>query len=905
MGVNITIERVKKFKNIKKLPVLQFCLYGFFLNAEVAAIVTDEYRDDIVKKILSGKIDQNRRLKAVNKQKWGELDFIDMPWVATIEGNLRRIRIAYYDTCGIHGPANYAGLCEATGIELIYKDTLSQKDKEDMLSVYVKKPTDFDNYALGDLYNYDALKNNAKNFKQIYEILGISDYYVPPKLTIGSTIKDIFRGIIGKTFDIQGKKEIDKLVDLVCKSANANHLKTQIETTRCLNAKVRGGRCYNNKPLLAAIAGVLCDIDISGCYGEGQRNQLYPFGIPMIYDYRWDEQNKLMTLRKFLKKHGDELVPGLWQAVVSTKQPLKYRQDFLQSWILPPKLEDIKNMKVDSDIQGSDLEELDNWLNKGCGEIKLFNHEIINGLITHDFLEWLDNVCSPQQKTELLDNLLISTVIFYPLSERVDSADELLEKLRKFEGKNECKGSIKKGDSEVINTHKKCHSWYAVNMGDMLITKLLVERKKYPKKSPLNTLLKLCINTLYGDMVSPYFKESNVIVGNNITARARALAWYMEKGLGGFQSITDGCVFDLNKVPFNGRRKLSGENTVNTHRYYDRNLEYKPLEGESITMESWDLVEVEKDKFELRPTLKIDEIIIPALKSYNWIDKTAMIHLQNCFPNVSVLHSDTTDVYGKPRKGQFVFETKAVYESGSFHGTANYCLVNPNGIEVKMRSYEKTKQQLYDGDNLIDSQTTPAKTFLTQLLKNPHAITRSIPFVKPAIVKPKDFRSRYKSFFKDTNLVPGDTFYKSGLLRELSLSQFTFLSYSQYKNWTREYLRLKNKYFQSYEMFFIQDGILNYQAMIENIDKAIGEGETSFLAVVDKNRNKSRNGDLSHINGDIYEGLKGKINDFYFDNKEEIEDSWGNMSGDKDFNIEYEQTSELLTDDSLLDDIDF
>ncbi|MGL4498278.1 MAG: hypothetical protein ACRCU2_04370, partial [Planktothrix sp.] len=526
-------------------------------------------------------------------------------------------------------------------------------------------------------------------------------------------------------------------------------------------------------------------------------------------------------------------------------------------------------------------------------------HEIINGLITQDFLEWLDNVCSPQQKTELLDNLLISTVIFYPLSERVNSADELLEKLQKFEGKNECKGTIEKGNSEVINTHKKCHSWYAVNMGDMLITTLLIERKKHPKKTPLNTLLKLNINTLYGDMVSPYFKESNVIVGNNITARARALCWYMEKGLGGFQSITDGCVFDLNKVPFNGRRTLSGTNTVNVHRHYERHIDYKPLEGESITIESWEKINGYK-----YPLIKIDESIIPANEIYSWIDRTAMKHLQNQFPNVSVLHSDTTDVYGNPRKGQFVFETKAVYEAGSFHGTANYCLVNPNGIEVKMRSYEKTRHQLYDG-NLIDSQTTPAKTFLIQLLKNPDSITRSIPFVKPAIVKPKDFRSRYKSFFKDTNLVPGDTFYKSGLLRELSLSQFTFLSYSQYKNWTREYLRLKNKYFQSYEMFFIQDGILNYQAMIENIDRAIGEGETSFLAVVDKNRNKSRNGNLNHINGDIYEELKGKINDFYFDNKEEIEDSWGDMSGDKDFNFEYEQTSELLSDDSLLDDIEF
>jgi hypothetical protein len=332
-------------------------------------------------------------------------------------------------------------------------------------------------------------------------------------------------------------------------------------------------------------------------------------------------------------------------------------------------------------------------------------------------------------------------------------------------------------------------------------------------------------------MVSPYFHESNVVVGNNITGRARALCWYMEKGFSGFQSITDGCVFELNSVVFNGRRNISGINTVNVHRHYDRDLDYKPLGEETITILSWDSVEIEKDKYELRPKLKRGTEIIPASKSHDWIAENAWIHLQNCFPNIDILHSESTDVYGKPRTGQFTgkpitgqftFEVKAVYKSGCFHGTANYYLVNPEKPALKMRSYEKTKHQSYQDENLITETLPPSEKFLAQLLKTPHKIERAYPFVKSAILKPKDFRNRYKSFYKQTNLVPGDSFYKSGMLRELSLSQFTFLTFEQYKSWDKEVMRLKNRYQRSYELFFIDgSGTLDYQSLIEAIDKAI------------------------------------------------------------------------------------
>ena len=72
-------------------------------------------------------------------------------------------------------------------------------------------------------------------------------------------------------------------------------------------------------------------------------------------------------------------------------------------------------------------------------------------------------------------------------------------------------------------------------------------------------------------------------------------------------------------------------------------------------------------------------------------------------------------------------------------------------------------------------------------------------------------------------MFPGDNIYNVGLIRELSLSQFTFKDLEQYKSIEKEYEANKRKYHQSYEMFFVTaNGFsIEYQKMIENIDYAI------------------------------------------------------------------------------------
>jgi hypothetical protein len=73
-----------------------------------------------------------------------------------------------------------------------------------------------------------------------------------------------------------------------------------------------------------------------------------------------------MTLGKFLKVYGKELVPGLWQARVSLREGvhLKYPQDFLMSWF-PPK--NVRKLACDSELSETDeWWEVDNVGLRGC-----------------------------------------------------------------------------------------------------------------------------------------------------------------------------------------------------------------------------------------------------------------------------------------------------------------------------------------------------------------------------------------------------------------------------------------------------------------------------------------------------------------------------------------------------------
>lgn len=859
------------YEDLEVTKTIFIDLYAHFAIAELLMIVNGDLKENL-KKILRenknyglytnkgeyAKIEQTRRLKFTSQTKKGESiknksDSIATEYQLFLYGQWYKVRLRVFDTFGLHGVSSYKNLAESTNIELKYKDDLSQSDKENMQITYFEKQNDFDNYALGDLEIYKILSNNAELFKEIYKSLGIEDYYKIPSLTMGKTSEQLFTARLLNYFDLEESKDNLKLIKRLCSYGSSNILKQEIKSTTAYLSKVFGGRCRNNTPLTHYIESLLCDIDIDGCYGNGLRLQKYPIGKPIIESYLINENNQYKTLRTWLNNRkyrtaNNELVYGLWHCIVDFDGDLKYSQDFLASWFNFK----YKNLKEYEPIQDDESTEI----NSKSGITKIFRYDIQNAIINDDFLDYLFYICNKNQRTELLDKLLIKSAIYYPSYAECKDLSDLEDKLKIDDTKQEIKGNVQT-KTTIINT-----AWISIDLDKFLVDDLLAFRKLYPKKTPLNTLYKLIINSLYGVFCSPFFNSSNCVVGNNITARARLMCYLLEKGLDGNQSITDGVLFNVLKVVYPIRDKyLSASKLVDLYRYSDsdkrhiRMIELKPLDNAKFIY------------FDGRSAIvyygENDYLFFETKKEFKtWIADKSIEHLQQIFhPSIRVINELSTSInidkktkekIYTDKKGMFNLEVKDFYKKAYLHGSANYLFIDFNDTKkIGFRSYQNQKHKSFTlvNDVLTESNyyddISPSMSFIEQL--NKQKIQRGKVFLKKGILKVSEYSNNYEKF-NSLNLCVGDTYYKSGLLREFSQSQLTFNTIEQYKLIDKEITRNKAKYGQSYEIYFSDDDLLDYRLMLSTLDELIFNGVSSINKYFDISDNRMRDKIVFHPN---------------------------------------------------------
>lgn len=912
-GLDTKLVKTKP-EEVEKLPKCYQSGYAHFATAELNMFCSGSFKDELAAFVKSGVLKSRRRViienksgKGFGKQKTKTIleDYFEFQYHAIeINGIKYAIRLRIIDTCAIHGVSSYSDIAKTVGWELKHKDKFNSDEKSKMLETALARPADFEDYSLGDLDVYEILNAYDSKWREVYELLGIADYYHVPKLTIGGTVKDLFLAKLANKLGIadliEGKSKLswqkqvkERVIDKYL-TFNPSNIRQWFNNTRVLLTKVEGGRCRNNRPTDIFVcrkfkgkydANLICDIDISGCYGEGQRNQLFAIGKPEIYDHELSNDNEYTTLRQWLEQYGvntsllarknredwvkpenwGELVAGLWCARFRTSEQLKYSQDFFASWFTTTGYGLDLMAKFIKENQASDSEMVDKLdlidFDEEYGTLKIFEQEIHNGVLTHDGLQWILAIASDRQRNELLDKIVILSSAVYPRSQEVKPSDwskalnELDAKYENWQGKNT---TTKLKDGTIRRDSNSCHAWFSINLGELIVDELLIERKKaqitHGKKSPLDLLFKLCVNTLYGDMVSKYFSTSNPVVGNNITARARALAWYMEKGFNGWQSITDGCGFLLNKVLKRGRDLIDGELTISNRekKLAQRMISETTLGDAKEITAYWD---EEKKLHLLVDGLEVDN---------SWIDIAAMEHLQNTFTCVDVLHNETTGIKVnkdltvdfKPRTGQFSFETKDVYRSGGFHGSANYAFENPNGTTIKMRGYELKRTHegwIVDGETISEcdleafvktgrygKDNNPGKDFMKGLLVNPEKIQRQEPAIKEGILKIAEYQDCTKKY-DALGLQPGDNIKKLILMQEFSLTQFTFKTYEQFIGWKKVIEKSKDKNSQSLEGFFLNsDGTLNFKRMVDWVHDAISRGVINPYLELDSYRHKDR-----------------------------------------------------------------
>ena len=651
------------------------------------------------------------------------------------------------------------------------------------------------------------------------------------------------------------------------------------------NSKVLGGRCINLAPHIPSLKGVLCDMDAASCYTKSLTVQELPFGRPRFiggaYVRNKPERNDYRPLGEILERYRDQLMPGLFQIWI-TCENLPIPQDFFPTWDKPRTFTDFDSEEVAVWLERQDL-------------VKHFLSEFTDSPLTWDSLQWLDNVASKETRNYILKNAYVTSMAWYPKEYRCKNESEYIKRTMQWQKEKSNSNKSTVVGSKEVNVKNENPYWFSVNLGELAINKFnserqihkkatkaykiisdrnvktaadvlklddddqklitdvlsgimgragyeggidkLIEDSGYFEKYPLDELFKLAANTTYGVMVSRFFIMSNPIVGNNITARVRAFIWYYEKACASMMSITDGGVFDLNRVVYPRRkdRNLNEKALTLLHNFKytelnDLGVARRPIGGfEKIYWtDDGGLVFEHKDSAKTR---RFDSKKITGPNSAcEMIDKLTMEHTRLVFgyalDNIDVLNPKTTP---------FQFEAKGIVKNFALQGQSNYLLSGGSHGAYKNKTREMVAMRGIK-KNLHPTYVAP---FFRQLISNPEAVKRdehARVYIQPTILKTGEYAERFNSYYGQTFLQPGDSYYKAGLLRECSISGLRFHTHKQFKAWETRHQRMRDYKIkpsdngavisggQSFESFFInEDQSLNHLAMMTDLNRRVLE----------------------------------------------------------------------------------
>lgn len=882
-------SRIQEFEELsdpslvamRKVRVLRLDVYAHFAVADFLKMwPAGSVHDHLINLVTGeeGTIDQTRRLKVERETKWANghtsrTRWVAMPAMVTINGVKFALELSVVDSSAMAGQAgmSLAGFHACAGVAMDAKDNYQRSQKQLMLlqfvaacdregierGVYEKVSRTlpgkldealiacdtytsgnlFVDYAEGDVNLYEAIDSFDRQFLDLYQSLGLNDYFRSPRYTVGSTVHSLLQAAVYRFFE-NGEPlapAVQKfLVEHGFEPARARGL-AEGSSWAAANARVFGGRVLSTAPTLVSRKGAsICDMDLAGAYARSMDIQLLPVGTPVIdlkFTRAKSKRNRYPTLGEYLAKYEKSFVPGCWQMLISCEKDgkpleLPVDQDYFISWDTPAIFD---NLKCDEEEQGVWLERSD--------DVKVFTRQILNSILTHDGLDWLRYAASKKLRNFVMENAQVKASLFYPAEERVENDDpqEWLRLIREAQGngrQNTCDVDVKKGNTELTSVEREAHTWIAIPVSDLLTDALTKERKRWKAftreydllrkkgvtcveqlskltpsqleefdrlanahegghpdgaqglieaslkggKHAKDELAKLCSNTVYGDLVSRFFALSNPCVGNNITARVRSIIWYFEKSCRAWNSITDGGLFDLNEVHAireNRRGRLNESNTV-----FALQGGYKALSKSGIVLRP--LGYNEED-----PVLSWGwngERVVITRESGTYEEEVAAAQVQ--IDRMTLAHVQNSFDHRiaviNPKVSPFEFEAKGVVKDAAIHGTANYCLRGG-----KHGSYKDGKDWTIKLRSYPEStHETILKPFFDQLIDNPEAVDRTRywePFTLGSVLKVRKFRDSFSSHFHETILEPGDTEYNIKVFREFTPSAFRFRTRAQEK----------------------------------------------------------------------------------------------------------------------------
>jgi hypothetical protein len=736
-------------------PTLKIKLFIFYAIKDVQALFKDskDYAkvfglfDEDEEKV---KLSRIRRTRISNGHKESML----LPYQVRLENretgrmDWNNVSVEIIDISAMQGGGSLLDYARNVGIEMPDKEVYSKEEKAVMGKMMKENPQKFISYAMGDVITRDGkplLEEIYDRTNAFYNQIAIGMGLIPrecwglsvgkidaammtefkarnPKLLKALTLVQDKLQIVDSGKIKNGKKAekrpFSELFYLANKRAGiqgfANAGRADYnKDLATYGSMVDGGRATANRLSIKTYhKGVLVDIDISGCYGNGLIAQDFAVGNPTIV-------TEAMKLGEFIKEFEHRLVPGLWCARINWDDA-PFGCDLLISKLRKGWQNWDNGQVLDTDDDGMIIHTEEDARLYDASMI-MQTHTIYQAIFQHDLLQLLRKIPEGRAKEGgfssrnewnwLLENATITMFAGYLKEDEVTEATpEMFEQTIYTKGKN----------NGVV-----CKKWVRIPMADW-IKPLIMMRKQHDKGTPMNTFLKLLINATYGVIASSFFSGegygiSDMVVGNNITARARALAWMMEKGLGCLNIATDGGVYNPNKVIVWDKRSLDAANNVSYEQIWDdlKNQRYhtEPLLGEH--------------------TETIENIHELDKRAWEWVKKT--------FPHSDICKYD-----------QFQFESKVVFEDITFHSKSDYLLrgvikyddktglIKAKGDDVmKMRGLRSDKRK--EQNEIMDA----AREFKGVVVPVESEQTLSI----------KDHRKGLNTG-DTTHLLPGDTLIK-------------------------------------------------------------------------------------------------------------------------------------------------
>lgn len=346
-----------------------------------------------------------------------------------------------------------------------------------------------------------------------------------------------------------------------------------------------------------------------------------------------------------------------------------------------------------------------------------------------------------------------------------------------------------------------------------------------------------------------------------------------EKGLCLVGSITDGQLFDLNRVLYRKRNKNVNDVALGTRAYRANKktmnaageARFAPLLGSKITAK-WNGKTAE---ISIEHEVGTTEVLT-GKDAESRINEAAFQHLLSLWPKCPMLTEETNVVAGlnpdgtvryERQTGLFRFEMKSFVQHAAFHGSANYqheTFDPAKPPEIKMRSFEGKRKHLafslddtgglttldFYEDPRTDEEIEkfpyanphqPAARLMRSIKENPHAVPFFPPFCKSRILLPGIFQTQRKYRSSSCLIGPGDSIFVLGKPRLVSLTAFTFQTRRQYDFWKKAHTRLNNKHGVSFELWFMTaDGTtVDYASMLQAIDEAVCSGVVNPISHFD------------------------------------------------------------------------